>query len=135
MLKLVFCYYGGKWRIAKHYPQPQYNTIIEPFAGSAGYSLHYPNLNVELYDIDPMICGIWQYLIKVSSEEILKLPINFQHIDEINVCQEAKWLIGFWLNKATAQPCKSPSKWMREGLRPNSFWGNVIRDRIADQVD
>ena len=134
-LKLFFTYYGGKWRIAKHYPSPKYSTIIEPFAGSAGYSLHYHDLNVRLYDIDPIICGIWDYLIKASSSDILQLPLNIKHIDEANVCQEAKWLIGFWLNKACSQPAKQPSLWMRQGLRPNSFWSAAIRDRIASQID
>lgn len=41
-LKPFFTYFGGKYRIAPRYPKPQYNTIIEPFAGSAGYSLRYP---------------------------------------------------------------------------------------------
>jgi hypothetical protein len=133
-VKLFFTYFGGKWRIAKHYPLPIHDTIIEPFAGSAGYSLHYPGKKVKLFDVDPTICGVWDYLIKASSSEIFALPIGFSHLDEINVPQEAKWLIGFWLNKACTQPCKSPGLWMRQGLRPNSFWGEAIRRRIAEQV-
>ena len=35
-LRPFFGYYGGKWRDAvKHYPEPAFETIIEPFAGSA----------------------------------------------------------------------------------------------------
>ncbi len=30
-----FTYFGGKWRGAKHYPEPKHSHIIEPFAGSA----------------------------------------------------------------------------------------------------
>lgn len=134
-LKPFFCYYGGKWRIAKKYPQPSFETIIEPFAGAAGYSLRYPNLKVVLYDLDPIICGVWDYLIKVTSKEIKKLPIEVKHVDELNVCQEAKWLIGFWLNKGVVTPKLTPSSWMRSGIRPNSYWGETIRDRIASQVD
>jgi len=37
-----FGYYGGKFRAAPHYPAPLHKTIIEPFAGSAGYAMrHY----------------------------------------------------------------------------------------------
>ena len=130
-----FCLYGGKWRAAPHYDQPIHDTIIEPFAGSAGYSMRYPARHVRLYDADPLIVGLWQYLIAVSSDEILALPTEVEHVDDLAVCEEARWLIGFWLNKGMTSPCKTPSKWMRDGWRPNSQWGPVIRQRIATQVD
>ncbi len=133
-MKLFFTYYGGKWRIASHYPKPM-DTIIEPFAGSAGYSLRYPEKQVHLFDIDPIICGVWDYLIHVSEAEILSLPVDITHVDDANINQEAKWLIGFWLNKASTQPGKQPSKWMRSKIRPNSYWGETIKQRIASQVN
>lgn len=133
-LSLFFTYFGGKWRIAKHYPQPQHKTLIEPFAGSAGYSLHYPQKNVLLFDRDPIICSTWDYLIRVKESEILSLPLKITDVREMPLCQEAKWLIGFWLNKGSVSPCNIPGKWMRDGWRPNSFWGEVIRHRIASQI-
>lgn len=133
-LKPFFTYYGGKYRIAPKYPQPQYETVIEPFAGSAGYALRYPERQVILNDLDPVIAGLWAYLISVQESEILSLPLIVEHVDELQVCQEAKHLIGFWLNKGTAAPCKTPSAWMRGGLRPNSYWGETIRARIASQL-
>ena len=36
----MFYYYGRKKQIAKYYPEPKYDTIVEPFAGSAAYSLY-----------------------------------------------------------------------------------------------
>jgi len=134
-MKLFFTYYGGKYRVARSYPTPKYDKIIEPFAGSAGYSLRYPEKQVHLFDLDPIICGLWDYLIKASPEDIMKLPNDVDRIDDLKICQEAKWLIGFWLNKGTVQPSKSPSRWMRDKTRPNSFWGQVIKERIASQVD
>lgn len=134
-LKPFFTYYGGKYRAAPKYPTPQYDTIIEPFAGAAGYSLRYADRNVVLYDKDPVIAGLWTWLTRVSASEILSLPIKVEHVDSLDVCQEAKWLIGFWLNKGAAAPMKSPSKWMRDGTRPNSYWGETIRQRIASQVN
>lgn len=135
-LKPFFTYFGGKYRAAPKYPEPYYETIVEPFAGAAGYSVRYPDRQIRLYDLDEKICGLWAYLIAANSDEIMKLPseIPFEGVEHLDVCQEAKWLIGFWLNKGAASPCKTPSAWMREGLRPNSFWGPVIRQRIADQV-
>lgn len=65
-LKPFFTYFGGKYRLAPKYPKPMYNTIVEPFAGSAGYSLRYPEREVILNDLDPVISGIWEYLINVK---------------------------------------------------------------------
>lgn len=136
MLKPFFTYYGGKWRLAPRYPKPRYDKICEPFAGSAGYSLRYADRQVVLCDLSPVICGVWSYLIRSSPTEILALPdleIG-QRVDDLRVCQEARWLIGFWLNKGTVSPSKTPSKWMRGQTRPASFWGGAIRERIASQV-
>lgn len=137
-LRPFFGYYGGKWRNAlKHYPEPIFDTIVEPFAGSAGYALRYAARKVVLCEIDPTIASVWKYLIRVSSEEIRSLPLlkGSESVDDLNVCQEAKWLIGLWLNRGVAAPRKTPSKWMRDGIRPGSFWGERVRQTIAAQVD
>lgn len=133
-LRPFFCYYGGKYRAAPHYPVPRYKTLIEPFAGAAGYATRYPDRNVILYDRDETIAGLWKYLIAVSEQEIRNLPVGISHVDEINGPQEAKWLAGFWLAKGTVHPQKSATRWMKDGTRPNSFWGEVIRERIASQL-
>lgn len=137
MLYPFFTYYGGKWRSAPKYPSPETNTIIEPFAGSAGYSLRYPEKMIILYDTNPIIVATWRYLLRVSSSEVLFLPDvhSDQTVDDLHVCEEAKYLIGWWLNKGTTAPGKSPSKWMRSKVRQNSFWGEVIRSRISNQLE
>ena len=130
-----FTYYGGKYRIAPRYPKPLYDSIIEPFAGSAGYSLRYPQKAVFLYDVNPRIVSVWQYLLKVSESEILNLPELFEDLREVkNISQEAKWLIGFWCNKGSCEPRNRPSIWMKSGIRPNSQWGQAIKQRIASQL-
>lgn len=130
-----FCYFGGKWRAARRYPEPRYGHVVEPFAGAAGYSLRYPDLNITLYDLNPVICGMWDYLTRVTAAEVRSLPLEVNHIDDLGVPQEAGWLISFWLNKAGTHPVKTASTWMKSGVRPNSYWGEVIRERIANQVD
>ena len=56
MLHPFFSYFGSKYRMAKHYPEPLYDIIVEPFAGAAGYSLLYPHKNIILYDnYEPVI--------------------------------------------------------------------------------
>ncbi len=133
-MKLFFTYYGGKYRIAPRYPKPKHDTIIEPFAGSAGYSIRYPHKKIKLLDINPRIIGTWQYLIKVKEREILALPEVFEDVRELNICQEAKWLAGFWCNKGSAEPRNKPSTWMKSGVHPNSQWGAAIKHRIASQL-
>lgn len=135
-MKPFFTYYGGKYRAAPHYPAPQYETIVEPFAGAAGYSLRHYQRKVVLLEKSPRLFGLWHYLINVKPSEILQLPLRFDTVDDlVGFPAEAKDLIGFWLNKGTAFPRKTPSAWMRGGTRPNSYWGEVVRQRIANQVD
>src|ERR1017187_10399378 len=103
----MFHRFGSKWRIAPRYPAPVCETIIEPFAGSAGYSLRYPHHQVRLYDLDAIVCGIWDYLIKVSEAEVMALPTDIRHVDELRgVPQEGRWVVGFWMNKGTTMPSK-----------------------------
>lgn len=42
-----FPYYGSKWSLGPLYPAPRHDRIIEPFAGSACYSLHHPERDHE----------------------------------------------------------------------------------------
>ena len=37
----MFYYYGRKKQIVRRYPPPNYDTIVEPFAGAAAYSFHH----------------------------------------------------------------------------------------------
>ena len=137
MMRPFFGYYGGKWRDAiKHYPAPQHDTIVEPFAGSAGYALRYWEKKVILYERDPVVAAVWRYLLRVSPEEILAIPdVPLEGaVSDLAIPQEARWLVGFWLNRATAHPRKSPSRWMREKIRPGSFWGDRVRQTIATQL-
>lgn len=105
-MKLFFTYYGGKYRIAKRYPQPAHETIIEPFAGSAGYSIRHSAKNVKLFDLNERVCGTWNFLIKAKASEIMTLPELFDDVRDLKICQEAKWLIGYWCNKGSCETLK-----------------------------
>jgi hypothetical protein len=147
-LKPFFTFYGGKWRAAPFYDKPEHKTIVEPFAGSAGYSVRYPWHDVILVERDPNIATTWRYLLRVKSSEILSLPDvrSGETTDDLaGVPQEARLLIGWWLNGGSAQPKKSPGKWARMqtdnggpgwttgGGQLN--WGPRVRERIASQLD
>lgn len=73
----MFYYYGRKKQIAKHYPTPNYDTIIEPFAGAAAYSMFGDNWkkNVILIEKDEKVSKIWDWLINHATvDEIRQLP-------------------------------------------------------------
>lgn len=136
-MRPFFTYYGGKWYAARKYPAPALDTIVEPFAGAAGYSVRFNAPRVVLVDKDPNITETWKYLINVSEDEIRGLPDidpYTQTVDDLNVSPEAKRIIGWWLNKGTATPCKTPAAWMKKEEYRSQFWGPRVRERIASQL-
>lgn len=145
-LRPFFTFYGGKWRAAPFYAKPEHDTIIEPFAGSAGYAMRYPRLKVILVERDPLVAATWRYLLRVSPEEVISLPDlqEGQSVDDLFVCQEARLLIGWWLNGGSAQPKKRPGAWMRRQIENGGHgwttgggqlsWGARVRERIAGQL-
>ena len=122
-----FAYYGSKYSLARRYAAPHHPVVIEPFAGSACYSVSHDVPRATLLDTDPIICGIWHYSIHASSQEIMRLP-DLPVGDSVHnhpLPQEAKWLIGHWLNFGPKCMATSTSR---------SLWRLAIRERIARQV-
>src|SRR5216683_1500274 len=133
----MFPYYGSKWNIARHYPSPTTDLVIEPFAGGAGYASFYDAKQVLLIDKDPIIAGLWSYLIKASIAEITALPEMPEvgdSVDNYQIPQEAKWLIGFWLNRGSASPKKSRTAYSARTDRAQLNWGAKAKERIAGQL-
>ncbi len=58
----VFPYYGSKSKIARHYPKPRYDTIIEPFGGSGSYSLLHYNKRVIINELNKDVYNVWKFL-------------------------------------------------------------------------
>jgi site-specific DNA-adenine methylase len=136
VIRPLFPFYGSKWRDAKRYPTPG-GRVIEPFAGSAGYSLWHAPARVELYDADPIVVGVWSYLIAATPRELLALPDlePGQSTDDLALPQEARWLIGFWLNRGSAQPKKTQTAYSRRTERAQLVWGERARQRLAAEVE
>src|SRR3954469_19028349 len=98
----MFSYYGSKFKIAKTYPKPEYNTIIEPFAGAAWYSILHHHKNVILNEKFETIYNLWCWLVKEATKEEILNNRNFiinQDISGIELPQEHKDLIGFCINR------------------------------------
>ncbi len=127
----MWSYYGSKSKIAYYYPAPKHNTIIEPFAGAARYSLFYakPETQVILCDKYQVVADLWRFLIeRATPESILNLPIlePKENLDNYALLKEEKYLIGFFLNNGSAQPKKSPAKF--------NSWNAAKRQEIADNL-
>ena len=124
-----FSYFGSKHRIAVKYPPPRHDTIVEPFAGSAGYAVRHYWRQVVLVDKDPAIIALWRYLVRVSAREIMRLP-DLEigaGVDGLNVSDEARLLIGFNVNQAVSGPRNTLTSW--------GTWGPAHRARVAVQVE
>lgn len=138
-LKPFWRYYGGKFRAAPKYPKPLHNTIVEPFAGAAGYSLRYHERNIVLVEKYPVIAEMWRYLISVSGSEVRRIPL-VDHVDDLPswVPDGARCLVGFSMNDACASPSRRLSAGrikLRQMGRKFEGWGEGKRERVAAQVD
>ena len=137
-LKPFFGYYGGKWRAALRYPAPVHDTIVEPFAGSAGYAMRYPDRRVILVEKFPIIAEMWRFLIEASPEDIRRIPC----VDSTNdlpswVPAGGRSLVGFAMNGAVTAPRRNLSggwRKLRELGRKHAGWSEAQRERVASQV-
>jgi site-specific DNA-adenine methylase len=135
MIRPLFPFYGSKWRDARKYGPPS-GHVIEPFAGSAGYSTYYEPAQVCLIDRDPILVGVWEYLIGASARDILALPDvePGQDVREMGLAQEAAWLIGFWLNRGSATPKRTRTAFSARTERQQLVWSPRARERIASDI-
>ena len=102
----MFSYYGSKGKVVDCYPPPKFNKIIEPFAGSARYSLKYWENDILLIDKFHKIIAIWHYLQQASEKDILGLPILTykQSLNDFDLSKEEKWFLGYFVCGGGARP-------------------------------
>lgn len=131
----MFPYYGRKKYIIDSYPEPLYDTIIEPFAGAASYSLKYYYKNIILIEIDECIYNIWKYLIKSSSKDILNLPLlnkgdtlSDKKFDKLKKVE--KDLIGFFIKTS----CSRPNN-IQSSHKNYNKWNDKYRKILSEDVN
>lgn len=115
-------YYGSKSKIIKYYPQPKFNLIIEPFAGTAQYALEHFENDVILLDKYDVVVRLWKWLQQCSKSDILETRrLKFkENVDDFEWdCEERKWLVGFIIAGAPTSPKKTATKW-KTVIRPNT---------------
>jgi site-specific DNA-adenine methylase len=80
----LFYFYGGKRRLARFYPAPEHNVVVEPFAGSAAYSVTRlvglrgiaPSVDkVILVEKDKRVYDTWVKLLDMEVDDLLTYPI------------------------------------------------------------
>ncbi|WP_052592642.1 hypothetical protein [Aureispira sp. CCB-QB1] len=101
----MFSYYGSKGKVVQLYPKPKFDTIIEPFAGSARYSLRFFENNIILVDAYKVIVDLWNYLIAAPAKDIRKLP-NLPAGSRFKIedfdCPGQYYLFGYLCNQGAA---------------------------------
>jgi len=102
----MFSYYTSQSRYIKSFPRPLFDTIVEPFAGSARYALLYFDRDITLIDRYKVITDIWKYLIQASKKDILSLPpiAPAQKLLLPELCTPAANLVRFCANRGTPKP-------------------------------
>lgn len=132
MGRSVFKYYGSKHRIIPHYPAPRHNLIVEPFAGSASYSLRYPGNDVLLCETDDEVAELWRGLLAASPSEVRDLPVNLEvglDIRSLPIPLWAQYLIKY-NQRVGMSKCWTVSSW---GNR-SGFWSAKDRDSLAERL-
>lgn len=126
----MWSYYGNKSKLVNLYPEPNYDTIIEPFAGTARYALKYWNKQVILRDTNNVIISIWKYLQNASVKDIEALPELENKGDKLPeyLSQEEKWLLGFAMNRGSSQPKLSYSGWGARDREITRHKKRIVRD-------
>ncbi len=127
----MWSYYGAKTNIVDSYPAPIHPKIIEPFAGSARYSLKYFDRDVLLIDKYSVVIRIWQWLQQCSPGDITGLP-RLKGRESLNDfkfdCEEAKLFMGFIIGCGSERPRETPAE-RKTTDRPNHI--NYSLKRIA----
>lgn len=110
----MFSYYGSKSKIIGRYPEPVFDHIIEPFAGSARYALKYWDRQVTLVDKYKVICDVWNYLISASVKDIESLP-DMSKGDKVedhkHLTDAERYLIGFCINRGNPLPVRTANNY------------------------
>jgi len=129
----LFRWFGSKWLSSKKLPPPQHDTIIEPFAGSAGYSLRYHERDVLLYESDAHIRELWEWLIgEATPSDILDIPIDYPvgyDFSESTLSMGQMLLLKNWQRTNNVGNCWTTSPW---GHMPGQWTANC-RARIAEE--
>src|SRR5512136_1286394 len=125
-------YMGSKFTLAKHYPIPECDTIVESHAGGAGYSHRHPERQVILCELNPAIANCWKWLISASVDEIMTLPVDVPvgtDVRSLEISDGAKELIRRW-QRVGRNDCWTISSW---NGKPGQ-WAESVKVAICESL-
>ena len=129
----LFKWFGSKWLSSKILPIPKYDSIIEPFAGGAGYSLRHFAKDVTIYEKNVHIYELWEYLISAATySDIREIPLNIPvgtDIRTIGLNKGQELLLKNWQRTNNVGECWTISPW---GNMPGQ-WTESTRARISEE--
>ena len=135
----LFKYFGSKWLRSRHYPAPRHEIVIEPFAGSACYSLYWQCRNVILCETAPRVAALWDWLINVATpDDVMSLPCASLEPGQclvelgrqLGLHPGAVELIIRW-QRVGRGDCKTVSKWNNINT---GFWSESTKRRIVETL-
>lgn len=103
----MFSYYGSKSKIVDYYPAPKYGKIIEPFAGSARYSLKWWDRDITLIDKYPVLIEVWHFLQSCNRRDVLaflKLDLKYRLSDIVEKGSIEWKFLGFLTQAGQGSP-------------------------------
>lgn len=130
----LFKWFGSKWLSSRIYPPPEHDTVLEPFAGSAGYSLRHHEKKIVIWEADPNLNALWSWLIKdASTADVLEIPIGIPEGTEIAALELSRGqslLLKHWQRTNNVGDCWTISPW---GNKPGQWTANT-RARVAEEL-
>ena len=102
----MISYYGSKSKLVNLYPEPIHDKIIEPFAGSARYSLKYWDKDVLLIDKYEPIIKMWHWLQQATEKDLDNLPVpkKGESLFEFNLSEGEYLFLSFIVSEGVASP-------------------------------
>lgn len=133
----MFIYYGGKGNLAKFYPAPKYDVIVEPFCGAARYTIQNLPAKAILVDKYEAITSIWRFFQDTNKEEIAALPSLFvgeMLNDYVWPCEGARNFAGFYAGEGGATPSNKIKKFGKHGKGYSSKF-EFAKKRLVTLLD
>lgn len=132
----LFKWFGSKWLSSKTLPAPKYDSIVEPFAGGAGYSLRHCEKRVTICESDPHVYQLWVWLTHggATQSNILDIPIGVKEgtdIRTLGLSQGQQLLLKTWQRTNNVGDCWTISPW---GNKPGQWTANT-RARVASEFE
>lgn len=124
----MFSYYGSKSKLVDYYPPPKFDKIIEPFAGSARYSLKYWQNDILLIDKYKNVVDVWLWLKQCSIGDINSLPKlkKGDDIRKMNLSESEFLFLSFACSAGSAGPRYSVSNFGEENAK--TLYKNTIEN-------